>query len=585
MTRDTYTSGDLALAFGPFRLFPTQRVLLRADEPVPLGSRAREILIALVERAGKLVRKSELCARVWPDTVVEDGTLRVHIAALRRALQDGHPRSSYVENVTGQGYRFVAPVTRVEGRRFPSAAPAPTAEPPNNLPASLSRVIGREQVVSTLAAQLPQRRFMTLVGPGGIGKTTVAVSIANLLYPSYAHGVCFVDLACVGDPLLISTVVAAALGLSMVPADPTPGIVASLKHKQMLLVLDNCEHVIEGAAVLAEKLLGGAPGAHVLATSREPLRANGEWVLRLAPLELPPSTGTLTAAEALVFPAIQLFAERATASLASFVLADTDVPTVADICRRLDGLPLAIELAAARVELLGIRGLAARLDNRLKLLTMGRRTASSRHRTLRATMDWGYELLSPFEQSVLRRLAVFPGLFDAASACAVAADTGDDPQDVLEALASLGAKSLLVVHASERKMLYRLLETSRAYALEKLADADDRSDVRRRHAQLCCAWRRFAPGRALQPTDDWLAANSYKIDDIRAALDWCLGPGGDAALAMRLSALLVPSLPAQRVPGAPGGGAQGTRSHGQTCASHEAAAQHRARHHVAVHER
>ena len=533
-------SSDLAFAFGPFRLFPVQRVLMCADEPVALGSRAREILVALVERAGKVVKKNELRERVWPDTVVEEGTLRVHIAALRRALGDRGTGSRYVENVTGHGYRFIAPVTRCDNGRTSGLDPVLPTERINNLPASLSRVIGREHVVTTLTHRLGERRFMTIVGAGGIGKTTVAVSVANELASSYAHGVCFVDLGSVNDPAVIPVTVAAALGLPLVDTDPTLAVVAILKHKEMLVVLDNCEHLIDGAASLAETLLGGAQGIHVLATSREPLRAKGEWVLRLGPLELPPPSAAVSASAALAFPAIQLFAERVSANLESFSLTDADVPVVADICRRVDGLPLAIELAAARVAQLGIRELAVRLDDRLRVLTGGRRTALMRHQTLRATLDWSYQLLPSFEQSVLRRLAVFAAAFDVASACVVAAEADGDSADVLEALTNLGSKSLLGVHPSEGQVLYRLLETSRAYALEKLTVSEESQEIRRRHAELCCGWGESAPARGLKTTNEWLAANGHKIDDVRTALDWCFGAQGDALLGVRLTAASAP---------------------------------------------
>ena len=542
MTRNIHTSSDLAFAFGPFRLFPLQRVLMCADEPVALGSRAREILVALVERAGKVVKKNELRERVWPDTVVEEGTLRVHIAALRRALGDRGAASRYVENVTGHGYRFIAPVTRCDTARSESLDSDLPAEHINNLPASLSRVIGREHVVTALTHKLGERRFMTIVGAGGIGKTTVAVSTANALCSSYLHGVCFVDLGSVNDPAFIPVAMAAALGLPMVvSADPTPGIATSLKHKHMLVVLDNCEHLIDGAAALAEKLLGGAPEIQILATSREPLRAKGEWVLRLGPLELPPPSAAVTASAALAFPAIQLFAERVSANLESFALTDADVPVVADICRRVDGLPLAIELAAARVAQLGIRELAVRLDDRLRVLTGGRRTALARHQTLRATLDWSYELLSPFEQAVLRRLAVFAGAFDVVSACVVAAEADGDSRDVLEALTNLGSKSLLGVHSTEGQVLYRLLETSRAYALEKLADSEEADAIRGRHARLCCTWGETdTTTRELKTANEWVAASGHKIDDVRAALDWCFGAPGDALLGVRLTAVSAP---------------------------------------------
>src|SRR6266850_2104970 len=315
---DPPTCSGQGIAFGPFRLYPAQRVLFRAGTPLRLGGRALEILLLLVERAGKIVKKRELMARLWPDTIVEEGTLRVHIAALRKALADGQAGVRYVENVTGQGYRFVAPLTRVDEAPPAPVAQAPGADHSHNIPIALTRMVGRAPVVATLATRLPHERFVTIVGPGGIGKTTVALATADRLHNSYLHGVGFVDLASITDPLLISGTVASALGLATVSRDPLPNIIEFLKHKQMLIVLDNCEHVIEAGALLAERLLAGAPGVHVIATSRESLRAKGEWVLRLAPLELPPPAAPLTAAEALGFPAIQLFAERAMASLHTF---------------------------------------------------------------------------------------------------------------------------------------------------------------------------------------------------------------------------------------------------------------------------
>jgi DNA-binding winged helix-turn-helix (wHTH) protein len=275
-TDDPQTWSGQEIAFGPFRLYPQQRVLLRADTPLRLGSRAREILLFLVERVGEIVKKRELMARVWPDTSVEEGTLRVHIAALRKALGDGQAGMRYVENVTGHGYRFVAPLTRVDEARPGPVTQARAPEHPHNIPIPLTRTIGRAPVVATLASRLPHRRFVTIVGPGGIGKTTVALATADHLQDSYPHGVCCVDLASITDPLLISGTVASALGLTTVSQDPLPNVIEFLRHKQMLIVLDNCEHVIEAAAFLAEKLLQGAPNLHVMATSRESLRARGE---------------------------------------------------------------------------------------------------------------------------------------------------------------------------------------------------------------------------------------------------------------------------------------------------------------------
>jgi predicted ATPase/DNA-binding winged helix-turn-helix (wHTH) protein len=537
-TFDLPTWSGQGIAFGPFRLYPEQRVLLRADIPLPLGSRAREILLLLVERAGEIVKKSELMARVWPDTIVEEGSLRVHIAALRKALGDGQAGVRYVENVTGHGYRFIAPLTHVDEAPPAFVAQARGPEHSHNIPIPLTRMIGRAPVVATLASRLPHRRFVTIVGPGGIGKTTVAMAAADHLQDSYPHGICFVDLASIADPLLISGTVASALGLTTVSQDPLPSIIEFLKLKQMLIVLDNCEHVIEAAAHLAEKLLAGAPSVHLIATSRESLRARSEWVLRLAPLELPQPGAVLTAAEALGFSAIQLFVERTMASLSTFELTDADVPIVADICRRLDGLPLAIELAAARVDLFGTRGLAARLEDRLRLLTRGRRTAVPRHQTLRAMLDWSYEILPRVEQVTLRRLAVFAGAFDTRSATAVIADDEVHAADVLDVLTNLATKSLLVVHVAGEQIFYRLFDTSRAYALEKLDDSHESTEIKRRHARLCCSWGE--DHLDWEPLE-WTAGNGKRIDDVRAALDWCFSPDGDLSLGVKLTATSAPT--------------------------------------------
>jgi predicted ATPase/DNA-binding winged helix-turn-helix (wHTH) protein len=538
-TYDLQTSRGQEMTFGPFRFYPEQRLLLRAGARVSMGSRAREILVALVERAGTVVRKHELMARVWPDVIVEEGTLRVHIAALRKALGDGQDGMRYVENVTGHGYRFVAPLRRVEEPPPAPIEPAP-ADHSNNIPMLPTRMIGRAAVVARLASDLPQRRFVTIVGPGGIGKTTVAIAAADHLHASYPQGVRFVDLAAVADPLLVPGTVACALGLTSGSQDPLPNIIEFLRQRRMLIVLDNCEHIIEAAALLAERLRTDAPGVSVIATSRESLRAKGEWVLRLAPLELPPPGTVLSAAQALVFPAIELFTERARASLDTFELSDADAPAVADICRKLDGVPLAIELAAARVTLFGISGLASRLDDRLGLLTVGRRTAVARHQTLRAMLDWSHEILPRAQQVALRRLAVFAGLFDASSAAVLLVDGEIDTAEVPEVLAELAAKSLLSVQLAGEEVFYRLLDTTRAYALEKLEESLESAAIKRRHAQLCSIWAQDDLDGELRSLREWTAGNNQRVDDVRAALDWCGSPQGDSMLGVRLAATSAP---------------------------------------------
>jgi len=521
----------LNVAFGPFVLNPTQRVLLRGDRPVRLGSRAREILICLVERAGTVVSKNELIRRVWPDTIVEEGTLRVHIASLRKILGEDRDRVRYVENVTGHGYRFVATVTH-PGKEVNTPA-APTLGPVSAQqvsPACITRMVGRKDVVTTIADQLRQRRLMTIVGPGGMGKTTVACATADFTRNDYPDGVCFVDLGSIPAPRLIFPRLAAALGLATVASDPLPYIMEFLQSHRMLIILDNCEHVIDAAALLAEKLLSGSGAVRILATSREPLRVKDESVLRLAPLELPATSGPTCAADALRFPAVQLFAERAAACLHHFQLTDEDVPIVIEICRKLDGLPLAIELAAARVDVFGTRGLAACLNDRLGFLTRGPRTAIPRHRTLRATLDWSYELLPEVEQTALRRLSVFAGRFDDEAAAAIIPDASTDAAHILNILTDLAAKSLLTVNASGHQVWYQLLNTSRAYAAEKLDSSAEAARIKQRHARLCCSW-----GDAEYEWEDF-PVDSRRIDDVRAALNWCFSAEGDAGLGVELTA-------------------------------------------------
>ena len=308
-------------AFGSFRLLPAQRMLSEDGKPLRLGSRAFDILAALTERAGQTISKEELIARVWRGTVVEEAALRVHVAALRKALGDGRAGKRYIANHPGRGYAFVTPVTR-EHAPSATAAPAGMAEA-GNLPALLTRVVGRDDVISRLAEQLLRRRFITIVGPGGIGKTTVAVAIADRARDSYKDSAWFVGLAPLSDPDLVPSAVGTALGVAPSGGDHTRALAAWFRDRNALLVLDNCEHVIGAAAALVEAILRAAPHAGILATAREPLRAEGEWMHRLAPLELPTQERTSpTAAEALGYSAVELFNERAAATTDSFASAN-----------------------------------------------------------------------------------------------------------------------------------------------------------------------------------------------------------------------------------------------------------------------
>ncbi len=524
-----------AITFGPFRLLPVQRTLFEDGRPLRLGSRALDILIALADSAGELVSKDELVARVWPKTFVEEANLRVHIAALRKALGDGQAGTRYIMTVPGRGYCLVAPVERLD-EKDSLAAPYAEAEQTHNLPAPLTRMIGRAEIVAALAEQLLQRRFVTVVGPGGIGKTTVALAVADRLIASYADGVRFVDLTPLTDHRLVPNVLAFVLGFAVHSEDPVSALTSYLRHKQMLLVFDSCEHVIEAAAPLAEEVLKGAPGVHILATSRESLRAEGETVQRLAPLAVPPASKGLTAAEALAFPAVRLFVERASASVDAFELSDADAPVVADICRRLDGIALAIELTAGRIDAFGVRGLAALLNDRFRLLTSGRRTALPRHQTLGATLDWSHELLPDAERLLLRRLAVFAGDFTPESASVVASGAGIAASEVFDLVASLVAKSLVSADIGGDIVHYRLLDTTCAYALEKLIASGEYEALARRHAE----YHYDLLERAAAETETRLAAYAPQIDDVRSALDWAYSKDGDLRIAVALTAAAMP---------------------------------------------
>ena len=530
-------SGESAISFGPYRLLPAERLLLEGDKPVRLGSRALDILTALVEHRGEVVSRDELMARVWPNTHVDEGNLKFQISALRRTLGGGN---RYLLNVPGRGYSFVAPVARAD--EAGTAAPEPPqTENAHNLPALLTRLIGRGDTITRLADRLLRRRLLTIVGAGGIGKTSVALAVAEQLISAYEHGVWLIDLAPLADPRLVPSALADALGLEIRAGNPLPGLVASLRDKKMLLVLDNCEHVIDAAAALAVGVLAGAAGVQVLATSREPLRIEGEHVHRLSPLASPPVVARLTAAEALGFPAVQLFVERAAATLDEFELTDADAPIVADICGRLDGIALAIELAAARVDTFGVRGVAAHLDDRFQLLTRGRRTALPRHRTLRATLDWSYELLPEPERVVLRRLAIFAGGFTEEAASAVAASVEIAASEVVESLANLVTKSLVSVDVGGVMVRYRPPETIRAYALQRLIESGEREQIARRHAEYHLGLFERAEAEAeTRPMAEWLAEYRPRIDNLRAALDWAFSPGGNAAIGVALTAASVP---------------------------------------------
>jgi predicted ATPase/DNA-binding winged helix-turn-helix (wHTH) protein len=528
------------VSFGPFSLDASRRLLMKDGAPVVLGARTLDTLIALVSRPNQAIGKRDLMAQVWPDVVVEEGSLRFHVAALRKALGDGRDGARYITTLAGRGYCFVAPISRLSD--LASARTAAIASfLHTNLPSRLTRMVGRDDDVARLSTRLIAARFVTVVGAGGIGKTTVAVAAGHQLIESFAGAVLFVDLGMLSDPDLVATAVASMLGLSVRSDEPTPSLIAYLRDKRILLILDTCEHLIEAAAALASQIYRAAPQVHILATSREVLQAEDEHVYKLDALACPPDDPGLTAAVARTFPATQLFLERAVASGARLDFGDAEAPIVVSICRKLDGVALAIELAARRVESYGLRQTAALLDQRLKLSWLGPRTAPLRQKTLRATLDWSYGLLSELERVVLRRLAVFVGHFTLDAALEVVTSAALDQSLVLGAIDSLVAKSMVATRPVGAMMRYRLLDTTRAYVLE-IGDADgELAELAMRHADYYQRWlEQTASEWSTSSTGVERSPHFAALNNVRAALEWCFGPTGNAKTGVGLAAAAAP---------------------------------------------
>ena len=531
---------DLPISFGPFRLSPKSRLLEKDGAPVHIGGRALDILIFLAERPGEVVDKRELIKQVWSDVNVDDGSLRFHVAALRKVLGGGAVGARYVVNVPGRGYCFAAPLARAE----PSPAP-PTGSVSfvRSLPAPLAKMVGRIESIEKISTELSLHRFVTIVGPGGIGKTSVAVSVGHRQFDVLGGQVFFIDFGALRDARLVSGSIASTLGLTVGADDPLPGLLTSLRGRRTLLIFDSCEHVLDTLAPLAERLNRELPELQILATSRESFRAEGERVFRLFPLDCPPQRDGMSIAEVLAYPAAQLFIERIAASLSEFQLSEEEAPLIAEMCRRLDGIPLAIELAAGRVNAYGIAGTASLLNTRFSLLWRGRRTAIPRHQTLGAALGWSYDLLTTAESAVLRRLSVFVGPFTLEAALAVACHEGLAEAGAVEVIADLLSKSLITAVSAERSPTYRLLDTTRAYAVNKLDEATETDVFARRHAEyfLDLYGRAEAESETL-PIAEWLTAYGPQIDNVRAALDWTFSTGGDRALGVALTVALVPLL-------------------------------------------
>ena len=546
------TALQAGLRFGRFLLQRQRRLLLADGEPAKIGARAFDVLMALVDRSDRVVSKSELLDLVWPNVVVEENNLQVHISTLRKLLG---PHA--IATIPGRGYRFtLAPaetssIDESVGQDVSNEASSGSGlidetdirsragkaigdrDRLTNLSGTRAVLFGREADSDIVHGLLGHHRLVSLIGEGGIGKSSLALQVAERYLGAFADGVWLAELAPLTSGELVPTAIAAAFNVTLPAEKPArQALVHAFRYQKVLLVLDNCEHLIDGVAATSAALLAGCPGVRILATSQEFLRLPEEQAYRLAPLAYPAASETN---EPMLYGAVELFVHRVRAVDRSFAVSPANVAAVIEICHRLDGIALAIEMAAARVPLLGVEGVRNRLDARFQLLSTRNRTALGHHQTLRAALEWSHSHLSSGEQVVFRRLGVFVGGFPLQALAEVVSDGGLDAWEAIERLGSLVDKSLVVPDGSPLPR-YRLLETMRAYALERLAAAGETQELKSRHAawvtSLCTELDEVTPTPRTFQWDVWLAP---ELDNVRAALDWAFGESGDLLQGMKLT--------------------------------------------------
>ncbi|EJB06055.1 non-specific serine/threonine protein kinase [Rhizobium leguminosarum] len=513
-----------------------RRELRALGSAVPIGSRAFEIIETLVQSAGELVTKDDLMQRVWPGIVVEDNTVQVHMSAIRKAFG---PDRNMLKTVSGRGYRLLGDWMIRQDSSPAEPVMSERARPTEyafrtNIPVATSALVGREVAVQEVGDLISAFRVVTLIGPGGIGKTVLATELARKLFPTLKGDVLFVELVSLSDPDLVPSTVAHILNLQLHSDGTSPELVArAVGDRRMLLILDNCEHMIDAAATMAETLVHLCPNVSVLATSRELLRIEGECAYQVPTLDVPEEGGE-SFDDVVSCSAVQLFIARTRSLRADFQPQGDKLAAIAAICRHLDGIPLAIEFAAARAATLGIEQVAGRLADRFVLLTGGRRTALPRHQTLRAALDWSYELLPETERRLLRHLAIFPAGFTIDAATAV---MNDQESSVALGISNLISKSLVSLDGSEAAPRWRLLETVRVYAREKLAFNRECDQSIRRLAEFCLTlFAPFGTESELQVAIDDFGRYAREVDNLRAALNWAFSQDGDHALGVELAA-------------------------------------------------
>jgi len=533
-------SANLVYAYEQWEIDLGRRELRSRGIPVPLGGRAFEIVTVLVQSASELITKDHMMERVWPGAIVGEGTLHVHISAVRKALG---PDRAMLKTVSGRGYRLLGSWTPQQRTavRVDSPPTRTSGSPPaNNFPPLITRLVGRAAAAQFVRDLVSAYRVVTLTGPGGIGKTSLAIKAVRYLLPDFEDGGWLVELAALSDPGLVPSTLASTLGLKLAGEISAESVARAVGGRHLVLVLDNCEHVIDAVANLAETFTRWCPRTTIVATSREILRIDGESVYRVPPLDVP-ALGQAAPDYIMQYSAVELFVARTKALNAGFSPTAKDLASIATICRQLDGMPLAIELAAASAAALGIAQVSAGLHDRFALLTRGRRTALPRQRTLRATLDWSHELLPEPERRLLRRLAVFAGGFTVDSATAVMADTGLDAAAVADCIANLVTKSLIALDPTPGVTRWYLLETIRAYAIEKLAEHAEAGIAAEHHAlYFRDLFTPAPPGSGSGSSTDDLARQIREIDNVRAALDWCFSSADYQAIGVDLTAAYAP---------------------------------------------
>ena len=513
---------------GTIEIDAVRRLVSIDGTPTKIGARAFDVLLALVERRERVVSKHELMDLVWPNLVVEENNLLVHMVALRKLLG---PRA--IATIPGRGYRFALPIDAVSGASFAASAPPPSGGMRGNLPAS-PPLFGRAQDLDAMHALLREHAVVSIVGAAGIGKTRLALAASAAARCEWPDGAWWVELAPINEGTQVPSSIARALGMQLPAGRPPPeALTIALASRHLLLVLDNCEHLADDIVALVELLRARAPNVRLLVTSQESLKCRDEQVYRLGALAVPASAPLEDAAQ---FGAVALFVERAHAVDSRFRLASDNVAVVVDICRRLDGIPLAIELAAARVPLLGVHGLHARLNQMFDVLGGGTRMKLRRHQTLRAALDWSHGLLSTDEQTVFRRLGVFAGGFTLELAQQIVVDDHIDQWLVLDLLGHLVDKSLVIADG-EAEPRYHLLEVTRAFALEQLGVAGESESMLRRHAEVICELMASIDANFwnLSPVEHGRHSSAvHELGNLRVALDWALASEDDRTLGYEL---------------------------------------------------